>query len=117
MLTKQVKVRSTWLSHLYTGNAIDRLHKLLPTVALRFQYFLSVGSDSVVTAPALPWLFDPATLDPPALLQSTKQRIQRADTEAKISTRTLFDQLANVVSMTWLILNERQNQQFGTSFL
>src|SRR5690348_313716 len=99
------------------GNTVDGLHELAPTVALRLQDLFAFSSKPVITASSLPRLFDPASLDPTALLKAIKQRIKRSNIEAQPATRTLFDERADVITMTRLRLEQRQNQQLRTPLL
>src|SRR5262245_59662208 len=95
----------------------DRVGELAPGVALRLQHLLSGRRQPVVAAAALTRPLDPAALDPAALLEAIQQRIQRRDAELQHTARARFDQLAEVVAVARLILDERQDEQLGASLL
>src|SRR4029079_4432541 len=99
-----------------SSDAADRLDELAPGVALGLEHLGAGRGEPVVAAPALAGLLDPAALDPAALLEAVEERIQMSDTEAEAAARPGFDQLAQVVSVPRLILDERQDQQLGAAF-
>src|SRR6185369_1600415 len=98
-------------------NAVHRLDKLLPTVTLCDQHFLTFGSQAVITTSSLARLLNPTPLNPTTLFESIKQRVKRRDIETQPSLGPLLDQIPDVISMPGLILNERQNQQLRTPLL
>src|SRR5262245_18858495 len=95
----------------------DRVRDLTAGVALRLQHLLAGWREPVVPAPALARLLDPAALDPAALLEAIQQRIERRDAELQHTARARFDQLAEVVAVARLILDERQDEQLRASLL
>src|SRR5262249_49945406 len=100
-----------------SSNPADGLDEIAPRVALRSQHARAGWRQPVVAPPPLARLLDPAALDPAALLQPVEQRVERCDAEAEQATRARFDQLAQVVAMPRLILDERQDQQLGAPLL
>src|SRR5579862_2855728 len=98
---------------LESGDAVDGFDELAPGGALRVEHLRALGRQAVVAAPALARLLDPASLNPAALLEAIEQRIERGDAEAQEAARADFDQLAEVVSLAWLIGDEREDQQLG----
>ena len=67
-------------SHLrYAGNGFD---ELAPVPSLCRQHPAAFGREAIVSATALAGLLDPASFDPPTLLQSIEERVERRDVEA-----------------------------------
>src|SRR5262245_66570041 len=101
----------------HSGDAAERQDEFAPGVALRGQ---DVGADRrqpVIAAPPLPGFLDPAPEDPAALLEAIEQWIEGGDTEFQDAARSRLDELAEVVAVTGLILEQRQNQEFGAALL
>src|SRR5207247_9776045 len=71
----------------------------------------------VVTPSALARLFDPSALNPPAFLEAIQERVERRDAEGEDAAGPRFDQLAELVAMARLRLDEREDQQFRAAFL
>src|SRR5213594_4463457 len=101
----------------HPGDAADGQDEFAPRVALRCQDVGAHGRQPVVAAAALPRLLDPSPQDPAALLEAVEQRIQRGHAELEDATRPRLDQLAEVVAVPRLILEERENQQLGAALL
>ena len=98
-------------------DTVHRRDEPLPSRSLACEHPSSGGGDAVIASPPLTGLFDPAARDPATLLESIEQRIQRRDPESDRSLGLLLDDLADFVSMTRAMFDERQNQQLGTAFL
>ena len=71
---------------------------------------------AVVPAAALAGFFDPASVDPAALLQAVQQRIERCDAEFHRAGGAVLDQLADVVPVAGLVLDERKDHQLRAAF-
>src|SRR5215475_7829125 len=98
-------------------NAVDCLHKCAPTTALRGQNLLAFGSQAVITSPPLAALFHPSALNPPALLQAIKQRIEGGNIESDSPAGALLDEFGNLVTVSWPGLDERQDQKLCADLL
>src|SRR5882724_8741123 len=98
------------------GYQVDSFHELTPAGALLRQHVFARGRQAIVAAPALTRLFNPAATDPVPFLKSIKQRIKGSDIESNRAARTQLDQLANLVSVSGTIFQQRQNHQFGAAF-
>src|SRR6185503_13432904 len=101
----------------HPGDAADRPGELAPGAALRGQHLRAGRGQAVIAAPALAGLLDPAALDPAALLEAVEQRIEGGDAELQHAARSRFDQLAQVVAVSRLILDQRKNQELGAPLL
>src|SRR5262249_31320238 len=99
------------------GDAVDRRDELAPGAALRFEHAGAGGRQPVVAPAALPRLLDPAALNPAAFLEAIEQRVERRDAGLEHAARAELDELAEVVAMARLVLDERQDQQFGAALL
>src|SRR2546427_6338531 len=95
--------------------SVDGFRKLAPGVALRLQHLLARRRQPVVAAAALSRFFYPAALNPPALLEAIQQRVERGDAKLEDSLRARLNELAEVVAMPRLILDEREDQQLGAA--
>src|SRR6185295_10378371 len=71
---------------------------------------------TVVATPPLAGLLDPAAMDPAPLLEPVEQRIERRDAKLQDAVRARLDELAQVVPVPGLILDERENQQLRAPF-
>src|SRR5262245_46473045 len=101
----------------HSRDAANGQDEFAPRVALRRQ---DVGADRrqpVIAAPPLPGFLDPATEDPAALLEAIEQGIERGDAEFQDAARSRLDELAEVVAMTRLIFEQRENQELGAALL
>src|SRR5215207_4121511 len=98
-------------------DAADGLDELAPGVALRGEYFLPFGRQLVVAAAALPGLLHPAPLNPAPALQTVEQRVERRDVEAQHAARALLDEVADVVAVARLVLDEREDEQLSAPLL
>src|SRR2546422_471087 len=81
-------------------------------------FLLSRGAPPLFTArlaAPLAGFFDPAALNPPALLEAIQQRVERGDAKLEDSLRARLNELAEVVAMPRLILDEREDQQLGAA--
>src|SRR5262249_19316467 len=97
------------------GDQVDRFDELTPPGALLRQDVFARGRQTIVTAAALPRLFDPAAANPVPFLESIEQRIKRSDVESNRAARPQLDQLANLVSVAGTIFQQGQNHQFGAA--
>src|SRR5262245_59924277 len=96
---------------------VDGLDERPPRVALRCQDVRTGGREAVVAPAALPGLLDPAALDPAAFFEAIQQRIKGCDTERDGTARLRLDQLAQLVAVPRLRLQQREDQQLGASLL
>src|SRR5262249_47802392 len=98
-------------------NPVDRANELAPGAALRGEDGGARRRETVVASPALAGLFDPPPLNPAAFLEAVEERIERGDAKRDDAARADLDQLAQVVAMPRLVLDERQDQQLGAALL
>src|SRR5262245_65678303 len=98
-------------------DAIDRVGDVPRRLALGLEHLLAGGGQAIVAAAALPAFLDPAPLNPAARLEAIEQRVERGDAEFEDAARARFDQLAEVVAVPRLILDEREDQQLRAPFL
>jgi hypothetical protein len=100
-----------------TRDSVDCMHKIGPTVALVFQHFLPVGSELIVAPSALSRPFDPSPSDEAPPFEAVEQWVERGNIEFEETLRALFDQLADLITVAWAVLDEREDEQFRTAFL
>src|SRR3954463_2027151 len=96
---------------------VHRQHELAPRVALRREHGAAGGGQPVVAAAALTGFFDPAAKDPAALFQAIQQWIQGGDAELQHTLGACLDEPTQVVAMTRLILDQRQDEKLGAALL
>src|SRR5262245_18279553 len=102
----------TFCSH----NPVDGGDEGLPAAALLGQDAAARRREAITAAAALVRPFDPAALNPAALLEAVEQRIQRRNIEAHRSPGSALDELRDVVAVSRAGLHERQDQQLGAAF-
>src|ERR1044072_6117021 len=100
-----------------SGNLADRQHEFAPGVALRGEDVGADGREAVVAPAALSRLLNPAAENPAALLESIQQRVERRDAKFQQAARSHLDQLAQVVAVPRLILEQRQDEELGAPLL
>src|SRR5687767_11454134 len=93
------------------------LDERLPGLELRGEHAAAVGRDLVEPAPPLAGLLDPGSLDPTSFLKPIQQRIQRIDVERQEPAGADVDQLAELVTMAGLRLQQGEDQQLGRTLL
>jgi hypothetical protein len=81
------------------------MHKVGPAAALVFQDLLSRGCELIVASSALSRLLDPSPYDEAPLFEPIEQRIKRGDIELEQTFRALFDELADLVTVAWAMLD------------
>src|SRR5580692_11051489 len=94
-----------------------RLYKSLPVAPLPCQNLATFSSEAVIASAPLIRLFNPPTLHQLPLLKPVEKRVERSDMEAQGSCRSCFDQLANVIPVAGLLLQQRENEQFCATLL
>src|SRR5207342_139486 len=99
------------------GNTADGFDEFHPAFPLRFENFCAGRSEPVVTAPALPGLFDPAAANPAAFFQPIKKRVKRRDIEMERTARAHVDELPDVVTMAGPVFHKGKNEELGAPFL
>src|SRR4029079_11434786 len=95
----------------------DRFDERGPCLSLLGKDTPPIRSHGVEAASALSRLLDPPPLDPPALLEPIQERVERIDVERQLAAGPRFNQLAEVVSVPRARVEQRQDQEFGGSFL
>src|SRR5688572_5533175 len=95
----------------------DRLDEALPRLALARERAPPVGGERVEAAPPLPRLLDPAPLQPATLLEAVEQWVQRGDVELEQPLRPRLDELADLVTVTRTVLDDREDDQLRGAFL
>src|SRR5215471_15826983 len=92
-------------------NLIDGGHKLVPGAALVLQKFASRGRQPVQAPPPLARLFQPAAANQAAILQPKQDRVERTNAKADLPLSTLFNKLAEVVSVARTRFEKGENEK------
>src|SRR5687767_13221081 len=98
-------------------HTIDGGEELLPAATLAGENLLAFRGDAIVPAPPLAGLFNPSSGDESTLLEPEQQRIQRGGVEREHALRSRGDQLAQVVAVPRLLLEQREDEHLRAAFL
>jgi hypothetical protein len=90
---------------------VDGGDEAFPSRSLLREHLSARGVDPVITAPALPRLFDPSTCNPAPFFEAIEQGIERRDAKTDGAFGALLDHLADLIPVPRAVLDERQNQQ------
>src|SRR5690242_15425246 len=101
---------------LHPRNPAHSFGELLPLLALQREDALPLRSQAVVPPSPLTRLFHPSPLDPAPLLKPIKQRIEGGHVKMERAARADFNELADFVSVTRLVLQQGKNQALRASF-
>lgn len=77
----------------------------------------SLGSQAVIPAPPLAWLFHPSSRNKTFLFQTAEYGIQRPDPELNTLLRMKLNQFSDFVTMSRTRLKKRENKKLGTTLL
>ncbi len=77
--------------------------------------FFPRRGQGVVTAPALSLLLDPPPPDPATILHAVEDRVQGRDPELQLAARATLQQLADLVPVTGLSLENGEDQELEAS--
>src|SRR3954462_10291551 len=94
-----------------SGDAADERDEVLPTLLLRTQRISPSRRQAVVAASALLCLLHPPANDPPVFFEPVEQRLQGGDMKSQRPAGSDLDQFGDVVPVSRLILQQRQDQQ------
>src|SRR5580658_4112638 len=95
---------------------VDGGHKFVPGAALVLQKLASRRRQAVQAPPPLARLFQPAAGNQAAILQAKQNGVERSDAKADLPLATLFNSLAEVVSVARTRLKKGENEEFGAAF-
>jgi hypothetical protein len=95
----------------------DGLNECFPPLTLGCEHFATFGREAVETSTTLTASLDPSPGNPTAPFKPVQQGVHGGSFEAQRSFGALLNQLTQVVPMARPALQQRQNQQFGTSLL
>src|SRR5262245_53455522 len=98
-------------------DAVDGEEELLPGLAMRGEGRAAVGGEAVVAPAPLSRLFHPAAVDESALLESQQQRVERRGVEGEHALRLCGDQLAQLVAVSRLFFQKREEQELCAALL
>jgi hypothetical protein len=101
----------------YSRDAADSGHEVFPTLLFRAEHPAPFRSEAVIPAAALLRLLDPLALDPALSFEAVEQGIQGGDMEAQGAAGADLDQFRDVVTVTGLGFEEREDQELGAAFL
>src|SRR5207237_2462882 len=100
-----------------TRDAIQRDEELVPDAALPREHLTSLARDAVVAAPSLAALLDPSSFDQSAVLQPIERRVERRHVKIDGPFGPVGDQASDLVAMALPVLEQRQDEEFGTAAL
>src|SRR5439155_25550456 len=95
---------------------VDGDHKCVPGTTLVLQEFASRGRQPVQAPPPLARLFQPAAGNQAAILQAKQNGIERADAKSDLPVGSLFNKLAEVVSVARTRFKKGENEKLGAAF-
>lgn len=98
-------------------NAIDSFYEFVPSAPLGGEHAPAFFGQVVIAAAALAGLFNPTPVDPAALLDPIEHWIERGDAEFHGTGGALLDQLADVVTVAGLVLEQGEDHQLGAPLL
>src|SRR6476646_4235776 len=107
--------RSLGITH--PGDTVDGRHERLPALALRLERRAAGGRETVEAPAPLAGLLHPAADDPAALLHAVEQRIERRDIEGEDALGTRLDELLELIAMSRLDFQQRQDEELRAPFL
>ena len=79
------------------------------------EHFFSRWSQGVIAAPALALLLYPSSADPATVLHPVKNRVQGRDPDLQLAARATLQQLADLVPVTRLSLEDGEDQELEAS--
>src|SRR6267143_730710 len=100
-----------------TGKVADEREELTPFAALRGEELAAARCDAVVAAAALIRFLHPASLNQGALFELVEGGVERREVEGERAARSLVNQLDELVAVARLVLEEREDDQFGGPLL
>src|SRR5689334_8981328 len=107
--------RSLGITH--PRDPVDGRHELLPALALRLERGAARGREAVEALAPLARFFHPAADDPAALFHAIEQGIERRDIEREHAVGARLDELLQLVAVSRLSLQERQDEELRAPFL
>ena len=84
----------------------DCAGELDPALSLCVELSFAFGREAVEAASPFAGFLDPSAFDEPLFLETIEQRVERRGVDAHDATRFLLEQLAQLVSVTGLSLEE-----------
>src|SRR5262245_7081264 len=88
-----------------------------PALALGVEHAGACGGEPVVAAPPLAGFPRPVAGDPRATLQPVEQGVKGGDMQAHHPARSVFDELAQLVAMARLVLEEGEDEKLRAALL
>src|SRR5688572_12471189 len=95
-------------------DVVDRRDVGAPVFTMLLERAPAVGSEPVEAALALAGFLDPAPLDQAAILEAQQRRIERRQGEGEAAAGTRLDQLADLVAVAGLPVQQGQDEHLGT---
>src|SRR5687767_7027005 len=110
--TNAPQSRTALSDHLVDGGDVG-----LPRLALLGQDAAALGGQPIETALAMPRLLDPPALDQAAVLETKQCRVEGRQGEAEAAAGARLDELADLIAVPRLRLQQRQHQHLGAALL
>src|SRR5678816_1083452 len=95
----------------------DGLGEFPPALSLRLENGETCGRDGVVAPASLAVFFDPTSDDPLSLFHAIEHGIEGGDVEREHAVGPALDELGELVAMSWLVLDQREDEKLGASLL
>src|SRR3954451_695663 len=99
------------------GDLGQRRDEAAPVGALLHEYAPPRVGNPVIAAAALAGLFHPPALDPAAIFEAIKRRVERGERELQAAAGPLLDQLGDLVAVMALVFDDGENHDLGAAFL
>ena len=99
------------------GDAAERLHELLPLVALPPEYRRARGRELVVATAPLARAFHPAALQPAAFFELVQRRVERREVVAERAVGVFLDAGGQLVAVARRLFEQRQDHELRAAFL
>jgi hypothetical protein len=95
----------------------DRLGEFHPGFALRVELSFAVGGEAVEAPSSLAGFFDPTSFDETLALEAIEEWVERSGVDAYDAAGFLLEELAELVSVSLLDFEEREDEHGGSSLL
>jgi hypothetical protein len=100
-----------------SGDLCNGGRELQPSGAQLVERAAAGGGDRIESAATFTGLLHPATGDPTAVFHAIQQGVERRDMKRQHALRAGFDELVELIPVASLVLEEREDEEFGAALL